>query len=200
MDLTKRQIDALKEVGNVGAGHAATVLSQIVGHKVSIGISRVGPLSSAEMPAVLGGQNAEVVSVGMTLSEGVQGSILLLIPVESAFYLTDILTKKEAAGQLWRFSELDFSCLTQKGGILIAAYCSALSDMLRLVFAPVGLQLASGKVKTILDKIGEDPLKGPGGALCIETEFAESANEIKGTFLLIPEAKSLELILRTLGS
>jgi len=53
--LSEMQIDALRETGSIGAGHAATALSQLVGHAISIDVPTLEVLDVGEVPELFGG-------------------------------------------------------------------------------------------------------------------------------------------------
>lgn len=40
-DLTPNQLDALREIGNVGAGNSATALSQVINKKIDMNVPKV---------------------------------------------------------------------------------------------------------------------------------------------------------------
>jgi len=40
-DLTPVQLDALREIGNIGAGNSATALSQVLNKKIDMNVPRV---------------------------------------------------------------------------------------------------------------------------------------------------------------
>ena len=54
-DLTPSQLDALKEVGNIGAGHGATALSQLLGKKILITVPKANILPLSEVPRLVRG-------------------------------------------------------------------------------------------------------------------------------------------------
>ncbi|MGH9260627.1 MAG: chemotaxis protein CheC, partial [Acidimicrobiales bacterium] len=54
-DLKALQIDALREVANIGAGHAATALSQMTNHRVMISVPRINIARLEEVPDLIGG-------------------------------------------------------------------------------------------------------------------------------------------------
>ena len=41
LELTPVQMDALREIGNVGAGNSATALSQIINHRIDMNVPQV---------------------------------------------------------------------------------------------------------------------------------------------------------------
>ena len=51
--LQANQLDGLREVANIGAGHAATALSQLTGHRVTIEVPEVSIVPLAEVGSVL---------------------------------------------------------------------------------------------------------------------------------------------------
>ncbi|MDQ3950188.1 MAG: chemotaxis protein CheC, partial [Gemmatimonadota bacterium] len=47
------QLDALREVANIGAGHAATALSQMVGSRIMITVPRINIMALEDVPSQL---------------------------------------------------------------------------------------------------------------------------------------------------
>ena len=68
-DLKELQFGALKEVANIGAGHAATALSQMTNKKIMISVPEVTVTPLEEVPEVLG-HPEEVASVAAFLVSG----------------------------------------------------------------------------------------------------------------------------------
>ena len=62
-NLTPFQLDAIREVGNIGAGHAATVLSQLLNKRVAMSVPKVNILPLAEACDVVGGPEQPMVGV-----------------------------------------------------------------------------------------------------------------------------------------
>ncbi len=69
---TKIQIDALKEIINIGGGNAATSMSEITGRSISVKIPRVEVLSYSEI------FDRELASLCKTYSNGVQNRIFVI--------------------------------------------------------------------------------------------------------------------------
>ena len=61
--LTDPQIDMLKELGNIGSGHAITALSEILNRNVEVSLTSVHINSFWEVPEVFGNPNTEVVGI-----------------------------------------------------------------------------------------------------------------------------------------
>ena len=104
--LSEEQIDALKEVGTIGAGHAANAISQLAGRKVMISVPEVKAVSLTEVVELAGPPESLVAVVYMNLIGDTQGRSLLIFPRQSAFNLVDILMKRPA-GQTKFLKEID---------------------------------------------------------------------------------------------
>lgn len=200
--LSSLQLDALKEVANIGAAHAATALSQIISKTVMISVSQFEIIPVLDIFKVMGGKETEIAVVYMRILGDVNGGILLCFKKEDAlFFLNDIfkLGCPGTAVQLDNLNEMKQSALKELGGILTFSYLSAMGKFLELSLIPSVPDLACGEAGGVLEKILLEISKRFEVAFCIETEFIESTNKIKGFFLLIPEAPSLMLILKALG-
>ena len=78
MQLTPTQMDALREIGNVGAGNSATALSQIINHRIDMNVPEVSIVPLGEVPELVGGPEAMVVGVFLRVYGQAPGNILFL--------------------------------------------------------------------------------------------------------------------------
>src|SRR5256885_16456715 len=79
-DLKELQIDALREVANIGAGHAATALSQLTNRKIMISVPQINIVRLEEVPDLLGTPQDVVAAVLMHMLGDLTGRTLLLFP------------------------------------------------------------------------------------------------------------------------
>src|SRR2546422_907575 len=79
-DLKELQIDALREVANIGAGHAATALSQLTNRKIMISVPQINIVRLEEVPDLLGNPQDVVTAVLMHMLGDLTGRTLLLFP------------------------------------------------------------------------------------------------------------------------
>src|SRR5438128_2109597 len=79
-DLKELQIDALREVANIGAGHAATALSQLTNRKIMISVPQINIVRLEEVPDLLGNPQDVVAAVLMHMLGDLTGRTLLLLP------------------------------------------------------------------------------------------------------------------------
>ena len=79
-DLKELQIDALREVANIGAGHAATALSQMTNRRIMISVPQINIARLEEVADLLGDPQAVVVAVLMHMLGDLTGRTLLVFP------------------------------------------------------------------------------------------------------------------------
>ncbi len=133
--LSDEQIDALKEVGTIGAGHAANALSQLAGRKIIISVPEVKVISLKEVVELVGPPENLAAVVYMNLMGDTQGKSLLIFSKRSAFNLVDILMKRPA-GQTKFLREIDCSAIKEVGNILAGAFLTTLADFLNITLIP----------------------------------------------------------------
>ncbi len=199
MKLSSLQLDALKEVGNVGAGNAATALSQIINRKIDMTVPQVAILPLGDVPDVVGGPEIMVAGVYLRVFGPAPSSILFLLPRESAFTLVDMLMGRER-GMTDHLDSMDESALLEIGNILAGAYLNALSFFTKFTLLPsipaLAMDMAGAILSVILSQLGQMG----DHALVIETEFStEGDGGVKGHFFLIPDPGSLGTILAAIG-
>lgn len=196
--LSTFQMDALKEIGNIGAGNAATALSQMVSRKIDMTVPQISALPFNQVADMVGGPEQLVIGLYLRVEGNAPSNILFILPVQSASALIDMLMSKPL-GTTKEFSELDISALKEIGNILAGAYLNALAMFTNFVFSPsvpaIAMDMAGAILSTVLIQLGEVG----DHALVIETIFFGDDQEVKGHFFLLPEPGSLDLIMDALG-
>lgn len=198
LKLSPLQLDALREIGNIGAGNAATALSQLIKQKIDMGVPEVSILPLGEVPEMVGGPDVMVAGVYLRVFGPAPGSILFLLPRESAYYLVDMLMGR-GHGETQLLNAMDESALMEIGNILAGAYLNALSHLTKLTLLPsipaLAIDMAGAILSVILCQLGQVG----DHALVIETEFTTDNDGVKGHFFLIPDPGSLTIILAAIG-
>lgn len=198
LKLSAIQLDALKEIGNVGAGNSATALSQLINRKIDMTVPQIAIMPLGDVPDVVGGPDVMVAGVYLRVFGPAPSSILFLLPRDSAFYLVDMLMGREQ-GHTTSLDAMDESALMEIGNILAGAYLNALSHFTKLTLLPsipaLAMDMAGAILSVILIQLGEMG----DHALVIETEFTTENDGVKGHFFLIPDPGSLGTILAAIG-
>jgi chemotaxis protein CheC len=194
-DLKESQLDAMREVANIGAGHAATALSQMTNRTIMITVPRVKIKPLEDAGDMLGPPDQVVASVLMHMMGDLTGRAMLLFPEPAALILCDYLFRRER-GTTTAFGEMEQSSLKEVGNILASAYLNALSDFMGMMLVPSVPSLVIDLSGAILTSAHLNFGHDREYALCVETSFrSEGATEsMAGHFLLLPDLASLQSI------
>lgn len=197
--LRESQLDALREVANIGAGHAATALSQMTGRRIMIKVPEISICEIEEAPGAVGEPESVVAAILMHVLGDLTGRSLLLFPRRGALALTDMLLNRDI-GSTKVFGELEQSSLKETANILTGAYMNALSDFLGLMLIPsvpsLAIDLCAAILSTTYLNFGRDRDR----VIILDTHFRfEPGDEqMSGHFVLLPDASSLRVILKTI--
>ena len=190
------QLDALREVANIGAGHAATALSQMTGRTTMISVPRVSVRPLEDVPELLGAADSVIAAVLMHMMGDLTGRTLVIFPEPSARMLCDILLRRPE-GTTTAFGEMEQSGIKEVGNILVSAYLTALSDFMGMMLVPSVPSLVVDQSGAILTTTYLNFGHDRDYVFCVETAFevAGSSERLEGHFLLLPDVPSLRAIL-----
>lgn len=194
--MTPLQLDALREVGNIGSGNAAVALSTMVDKKVLLSVPRATLVPLVKVSDLVGGAETPVVGIYLHISGEASGSMLLLLEEHSANQLAHLMVSGSEQGAL---STVEQSALQETGSILVGSYLNALSQMTGLLLRPSVPGFAMDMAGAIIDFILVEISQSEDYVLVIETEFDILEHVIKGHLILFPDLGSLDLILGRLG-
>lgn len=200
-DLNEMQLDALKEIGNIGAGNAATALSKMVGKRVNMEVPLVRVIPLKDVPEWLGGPEKEVLGVYLSVFGALTGHILFVMTIDDALKIMKILLgdMTPSREQILDMDELAASAMGEIGNILSSSYLSALADFTGLHLNHSVPSIAVDMAGAIVDIVLIEISQHSDYALLIETVFVEEEDRITGYFMLIPDTGSLEIMLQALG-
>lgn len=200
-ELNTIQYDVLKEIGNIGAGNATTALSKLINSKVDMRVPKVNLIGFSELAASIGGEEATMMGILLSLSEDIKGMMLFMLDLKSATKLLNMMLTNMGAPEKREdeeFNEMHLSALNEIGNIITGAYLSALSDLTRLSIVASVPHLQIDMAGAILSLPAIEFGKIGDKVLYIETTFNEES-EINGYFILVPELDSYDRILESLG-
>lgn len=196
INMNPMQLDALREVGNIGAGNAATALSQLLNKEINMTVPSVNIVPFDDVFSDEGTERV-VVSVIVRVLGDTPGNILFVMDRKTAFEMIKSLTGEDSE----QISEMGSSVLCEIGNIIAASYMNAITQFTGLTITPSVPALTCDMFGAILSTSFIEAGQFDEQVLDIETKFLESDNnkEIGGHFYYIPMPGSLERILSTLG-
>ncbi|SDY71242.1 chemotaxis protein CheC [Evansella caseinilytica] len=199
-----QHLDILKELGNIGAGHAATALSRLLNKAIDMTVPSVQVVPFSEISSYVGGEDAVVAAVMLRIEGDAPGNMFFMLPVTEASRLIQLLTGDSTVDFLSEeVNDMGFSALNEMGNILAGSYLAAFSDFTSLNLQPSPPALAIDMPMAILS-YGLLELSMVGeAAIFIDTQINEKdalqTEQTKGHFFLLPDPDSFEIILNSLG-
>ncbi|RCX15537.1 chemotaxis protein CheC [Anaerobacterium chartisolvens] len=197
-DLNNLHIDVLREIGNIGAGSAATALAKMLNKKVNMDVPKVKVMEFKEVSETLGGAEILVIGILLGVNGELNGNIMFILEYNAAQVLVNMLLGKPL-DELNDFNELELSALKEIGNILAGSYLSAMSSLTNLNIMPSVPDIAIDMAGAILSVPAIEFGKIGDTVLYIETEFLDGNTRVVGDFFLIPDVESYEILLKALG-
>ncbi|WP_420819449.1 chemotaxis protein CheC [Paenibacillus thalictri] len=191
-------MDVLKEVGNIGAGHAATALSKLLDKPVDMLVPKVRMVAFEEIADSVGGSEEVVIAIFLRVVGETPGNLFFIMTLDSAKKLLKKLVGLEVVDED-SYSEMELSALNEIGNILAGSYLSSLADFTNLNMSPTVPSLAIDMAGAILSYGLLQYGQMGDAALLIDTKFLEGNDEVEGHFFLIPDPESFEKIFVALG-
>ncbi len=194
-------LDFLKELENIGAGHAATALASMLGHEVNIQVPHAQFCEYEKICDILDGPETVVAGLLVGISDDLDGYILLVLNHDDAYSLTKAIISQMGGevDESGEFNEMQLSALKELSNILIGSYISAISSLTGLrIDASVPelvMDMAGAVLNLLVSAYGEYSDK----VLFMETEFVENEHSIYGHFFLIPEVESYKRLMAQMG-
>ncbi len=193
-NLKSLQLDALLEVSNMGAGHAATALSQMTGQKIMISVPHLTISKLEDVPNQIEAREEPVAAVLMRMLGDLTGLTLLVFSQQTALQVAGLMMRKPAT----TLGAIEQSALKEAGNILSAAYLNALSEFMGMILMPSPPTLVIDMSDAVLNETYLEVAQQSEYVFCVESEFElmESNERLRGFFLLMPDVGSLNAILR----
>ena len=183
--------DTLKEISNIGTGHAITALSQLLKRKFRMKVPVVNFVEFKDVANFVGGAETLVLSVLVNISGDLNGIVMFLVKQDSARNLINILLESNESS-LENFSEMELSTLTEVGNILVSSYLGSLASMMDKKIVPSVPQLAADMANAILSVPAIEFSKVSDKALFIESVFGTDQEQVSGYFVFVPDMPSFE--------
>lgn len=202
--ITSLHLDVFKEIGNIGAAHAATALSDLLGKKIDMRVPKVEMVSFSEMMELAGGSETVVVGIFLRIEGDAEGSMFFILPIGQANRFIQRLIRDDTFDfHNPPVSELGLSAMQEMGNILSGSYLSALSDFTGLKIYPTVPGLSVDMFGAIIS-IGLIELSQVSDTVIVintsifEEEYTEE-EAVRGHFFLLPDPDSFESIFKALG-
>jgi chemotaxis protein CheC len=196
--LDELQIDALREIGNVGASYACGALTKLVKKEVLIDVTEC---YLEPMDKHLGrfGQPKDIVATVCIDVATQKGSrVLMILPMGIATMMSDLMMgTQNPPGRM--ITEEDKEVLTEMGDICIREYLAPISKFLKISPMPsapvVHVQYVGASAAKANSVLG---LNAPY-EIRIMTNYVDRAKAYHGTIMFLPDEPTQDLTFKKFG-
>lgn len=186
------QLDALRELANIGSGTAATALSSLLGIPIDVSVPSALALPLADAVEAAGPADAFVTAVVLPIFGDLDAIVLLLFPPEDATTLCNLLGVDAD-------SEVGLSAISEIGNIIGSAYIGALAMMTGLILEPRPPETATDLLAAIVSTVLATGAQKTDIALMLDSDLILEGTECSLSFMLVPSSDGVGELLSRLG-
>jgi chemotaxis protein CheC len=196
--LDPQQLDVLRELANMGAGHAATALSELTGRVIGMEVPEVSVVPAVEVEGVLGPAEGPLTAVLMDVIGDLSARIVQVFPGPTSVRLNSIVLGEPELVLPTQLRARHYHELQDIGETLVAAYLNAVSMVVGKALRAAPSSVHTGAPHGLL---GQLLLEGNGAGecvVCVNTRLLVGADRLPAHVLLIPDDASLGVLFRLL--
>ena len=192
MDYTELQLDALRELANIGSGTASGALSALLGRPVDISVPSARAVTFAEAVEATGDPETEVTGIALGIFGDLDGVVLLLVSPAEAQKLCQMLGVEPG-------SEYVQSALGEVGNIVGSSYINALAEMTGMAIEPTPPATATDMLGAILQTVLAGQAHAGEVALMLDSDLQVEGEDCSIAFVLVPTETGVGELLERLG-
>lgn len=197
MEITQFQLDALREIGNIGSGHAATSLSSLLQRRIEMSVPKVWAVPFEQVSSVVGQLDTPQATIYVKAEGEAPGKAVFFFPIESAEVMVQALFGTTEPQDLYS-NEMAQSALKEVGNILVSSFLISLGQFSGIPLQPSVPALAVDMIGASLDAIFLEEGTLDDTVLFIDTQLS-GIPKIEGQFIFLPMEGSLKKLLGALG-
>ena len=192
MDYTELQLDALRELANIGSGNASGALSSLLGRPVDISVPSAQAVSFADAVEATRDPETEITGIVLGIAGDLDGVVLLLVSPADADALCSMLGVEPG-------SEYAPSALGEVGNIVGSSYINALAEMTGMAIEPTPPATATDMLGALVASVLAQQAHAGDVALMLDSNLVVEGEDCSVAFLLVPDQGGVETLLSRLG-
>jgi chemotaxis protein CheC len=189
---TDLQLDALRELANIGSGNASTALSSMLARTVDISVPSVEALAFADAVEACGSPETEMTGIVLGVVGDMDATVLLLVTPQDAATICRLLGVEAD-------SEWAESALGEIGNVVGTSYINALAAMTGMELEPTPPSTATDMLGAIVATVLSGHALAGDVALMLDTDLRVEGEDCSISFLLVPDQGGVEDLLARLG-
>ncbi|MDF2676543.1 MAG: CheC, inhibitor of methylation [Bacillota bacterium] len=197
-ELNETHIDVLKEIGNIGAGNAATSLSQMLSKTIEMNVPEVDILNLDDAIDTMGGHENIVVGVLVSFYGDIDGVILFLLKKEFVHLILNSLMGTEL-NSFEEISEMEMSALSEIGNIMVSSYVNSIASLTEMAIDITVPSVCIDMTGAIIDAVASEFSEVSDKVMFIKEKYFCGEETIYSNMLLLPSVTSLKILLNKFG-
>jgi len=198
--ITDMQADELRELGNIGASHAATTLSTILNTLIAIHVPEIILVQLQNLRYYLDDSAAAMVVFQIQGQLAGNGYIIIHIPKESIIRLTSIMLGQSVSDR--EIDDMDKSALNEIGNIMTSSFLDACATLLSIIMIPsppsMVIDMPHAALQTIIATQEID--ENVDEVVLFKTELQCAEYNISANIILLPSKGLLNEIFARMDS
>lgn len=197
-ELNEIHIDVLKEIGNIGAGNAATSLSQMLSKRIDMNVPEVSILKYDDAIESIGGAENVVVGILVSFNGDIDGVILFLLKKEFVHLILNSLIGTELCN-FEEISEMELSALSEIGNIMVSSYVNSIASLTSMTIDITVPSLNIDMAGALLDAVAAEFAEAADRVIFIKEKYFYEEETVYSNMLLLPSMSSLNKLLKGFG-
>ena len=197
-----KHLDVFKEIGNIGAGNAASALAGLLNKRISMSVPDASVLPFDGIVGVLDGPETLIAGVLIDVSGDLNGYILLMLGMKDAMSMVAkalFEPVRDTTEPDFELTDLEQDTLLEIANILVGSFLSAISSFTGLHVVPSVPQISIDMLGAIISIATVEYGMIGDSVLCMKTQFNDLEGDIAGHFFLIPDYSSYKILIKSLG-
>ncbi len=197
VELSYNQKDALRELGNIGASHAATTLSTMLNTPIMLNVPEICITDFEHINQLISQENS---AMGIFTMEGQMakaGYVILHVPRDSVVQMTSIMLGMPI-DQNRDLNEMDESAITEIGNIMVSAFLDGTAELLGIIMLPSPPRTIFDTPKNVFDLIIKESNILYDNVVFFRTELICDEHELNLNIFMLPNPPVLQEIVRML--
>jgi chemotaxis protein CheC len=192
MEFSAEQMDAMQELANIGAAHAATTLSQMLDTHIGMSVPEINVVNLANVGDFVSDELTTLVAFELQGDIPHGGFLILHFPKDSAVRTASIMQGSDPA--ITSFSDMDQSAILEIGNIMISSFLSATSDLLGFIMLPsppaLVVEMAHAAITSLIAQLTVEV----DDVILFRVSLSSDEHRIAGNILIFLEVTALQTI------
>ena len=183
--------DFLKEIANIGLGHAATSLSKMTDNaRIDISLPEIDILPYDKL---ISSKTKNFCAVKTGIDGTTRGALIIMFDDATSFWVIDKIMGNPI-GTTKIFDEMGVSAIKEFTNIIGGSFLTSLSDFMNYSMMPKLPEIFTGKGAEIKDALKASILKETKDMIHVKTEIYIDKKKIESQIFLILDKESFDMM------